>query len=135
MKKISLALVAVISAIFMCFGIAACSSSVAGNTYKYDSFEINGEKSDFLNDMLKIYLAGCEITFNEDGTYVAKMFGEEKTAYYIQDGKTVFCYTSKEDAEEGDISKAEQTITVSGKKIKMFNDEMGYDMTIIFKKK
>lgn len=135
MKKIAISLVAVLSAILMCFGMTACGSSVVGNTYVFDRLEINGESSDLLNDMYKVVFAGFEITFNEDGTYVAKAFGEEETLYYVQEGKTVYCYESEEDAKEGDTSNAEVVITVSGKKIKMQNDELGFEMTVVFKKK
>lgn len=136
MKKFALAIISIIFAIFMCFGTVACTGSetdydVAGNTYVYDSIEVDGKPS------INPIFTDCELIFNLDGTYCMITYSlsssETYTGYYIQYENKVYLFETEEDAIEGDTSNAVEC-TVEGKSFKIV-DEGYYDIVIIFKKK
>ena len=146
MKKITIALVAVISAILMCVGLVACGASdVAGNTYVFDSVTVKFDSSvseedkeeaneDAEQTKAMYEQGGFEITFNSDGTYTQKMGEYEDSGYYVQDGDKLYIYDTKEEADEGDTSKA-TLFKVDGKKIVIEDSGDGITMVLTFKKK
>lgn len=140
MKKIVIALIAVISAFLMCFGISACSDSddsieVAGKTYVFVSFDITyGDdvadedkiSDEDLNSTIEWY-SQMEMTFYKDGTFIWGE-GEQEPRYYVQDGTTVSVYF-----DEDDLSFV---ATVDGKKIVITTtEEDGGVITIVYKRK
>ncbi len=145
MKKFTLALVAVISAILMCFGMAACSSPVAGNTYVFDDVKVTvadgsadgmQEAINQAIESIKEGYSSAEIKFDNDNTCTMTIGTNSTTSYYSQDGATVYMYENKEDAVANNKDKAEDgTLKVSGSKIEMTMEEGGMKATITFKKK
>ncbi|MDE7440114.1 MAG: hypothetical protein K2N23_06380 [Clostridia bacterium] len=147
MKKFTLALVAVLSAILMCFGMAACSSGVAGNTYVFSDVKIEYPEgtTDEMKTMIEAGLASMKegmkdtgFKFKDDGTCVSVVKGEEQAdevIYYVQDGNTIYLYETKEEADAGNKDEAEMTLKVNGSKLERSGEEGGVNMTIVFKKK
>ena len=137
MKKITIALVAVISAILLCLGLVACGGSdVAGKTYVFDDMKIvSGEAPEGSLDMMKEWYKDMEMTFNDDGTVEQKMGDESDTGYYVQEGSKVYFFESKADADSGDKDKAEVVLEVSGSKLETEFEMEGLKVKITYKKK
>ncbi|MDE7182335.1 MAG: hypothetical protein K2O41_04790 [Clostridia bacterium] len=138
MKKLVISMVAVVSAIIMCFALAGCSKDVKGNTYVFDDVKIEGtipdEAKDYIDQMvegLKSGYASASIKFNKDGTCVSSFGGEEATGYYKQDGKKVYLG----ETEDFNTDDAESSFEVNGSKLEMTMEEGGLKITIVLKKK
>ena len=145
MKKIALAIIAVISVLVMSFALAACSSDVAGNTYKFNDIKVT--YSDDVTDLEKITaeavvggmkeaLKNASVTFEKDGTCKMSEGGDEEPeiAYYKQDGDKIYIFSTKEDLEAGNTDEAVSELKVNGSKIEMSMEENGTTMTMIYKK-
>lgn len=133
-------MIAVVSAIIMCFALAGCSKGVAGNTYVFEDYTITGydeADKDYYDDRIeriKSNYEGVEITFNKDGTCTMSIKSEASdTGCYKQDGKKVYTAGTKEelDSEYADVYE------LDGKKlIQTYTDkEDGITYTLTFKKK
>ncbi len=137
-------MIAVVSAIIMCFALAGCSKDVKGNTYVFDDIIVEGtipdEYKDEMDAMIagmKEGMAGVSYKFNDDGT-VTVTWGESggDTGYYKQDGKKVYIAETKEDLDnvDGEDSNVE-TYEVDGSKLIATESEGGMTMKMVFKKK
>ena len=153
MKKLLISMIAVVSAIIMCFALAGCSKSVKGNTYVFDDYKIEGYVPDEYKDMLdsmiaetKKEMAGITYKFNDDGTGVCSWLdedGKEETDnfFYKQDGKKVYLSETKEDLDNVDGEDVYvETMEVDGNKLVMSytdKDDEGHETTFkyVYKKK
>ena len=140
MKKLLISMIAVVSAIIMCFALAGCSKDVKGNTYVFEDYTITGydeaDKDYYENriERIKTGYAGAEIAFNKDGSCSITFKGEEpEMGCYKQDGKKVYLAETKEDLD-GEYAEVYE---LNGKKlIQTFTDEEdGITYTATFKKK
>ncbi|MDE6104890.1 MAG: hypothetical protein K2G38_04340, partial [Clostridia bacterium] len=112
MKKLLISMIAVVSAIIMCFALAGCSKSVKGNTYVFDDFVVEGTIPDELKEEIdgmvadmKENLVGVTYKFNDDGTGVCTWGeGEDDSDpfFYKQDGKKVYLAETKEALDDVD---------------------------------
>ncbi|MDE7181720.1 MAG: hypothetical protein K2O41_01630, partial [Clostridia bacterium] len=134
-----ISMVAVVSAIIMCFALAGCSKSVKGNTYVFDDIKIEGtipeEAKEYIEEMIaetKEMMAGVEVKFNDDGTYVATKDGQEvQKGYYKQDGKKVYVAGT----EEGLDAENLEYYVVDGSKLVLSESEDGLTIKMVYKKK
>ena len=136
MKKLVISMVAVVSAIIMCFALAGCSKDVKGNTYVFDDVKISADGAsdaeiEAAEAMIKLGYASASVKFNDDGTCVLSMGGEEMTGYYKQDGKKVYVG----ETEDFNTDDSEYYFESSGSKLKVTMEEGGMKATITFKKK
>lgn len=139
MKKLVISMIAVVSAIIMCFALAGCSKDVKGNTYVFDDVVIEGtipdEAKDYIDQTvasMKEYMSGMTIKFNDDGTCTLSSDGEEaESGYYKQDGDKVYVSETKEGLD-GDDSEVYE---VDGSKLVQSGSEGGMTIKVIFKKK
>ncbi|MDE6613420.1 MAG: hypothetical protein K2K28_02580 [Clostridia bacterium] len=131
MKKLVISMVAVVSAIIMCFALAGCSKDVKGNTYVFSDVKITAENDSLTQEQIDAAANGIKemygemtISFKDDGTFVMTMGEHQETGNYKQDGDKVYL------DDETDVY-----LEVSGSKISMTMSEDGMKATIEFKKK
>ena len=130
MKKIIISLVAVISAILMCFGMAACTPDLEGKVYVFDTVKVSTDAE--MLEMVEAVYKDKQISFNvENGT--CSYLG--KTKYYVQDGSTIYLYDTADDSAKADKDEATLKFKISGKRITIEEEFLGVNMTMSFKLK
>ena len=128
MKKITIALIGVICAIFMCLGMTACTPDLKDKIYVFDTVKVSSDTEAL--DIVEHIYKDKKITFNvESGT--CSYLGTTK--YYVQDGRTIYLYDSAEDAAEANTDKASTKFKISGKTITIEEEFLGVQMTMSFK--
>ena len=122
MKKVAVSLVAAISAIIMCFALAACSTSFEG-TYKFYSMEgkeagieINYKVGDDILGLGKITEDFMVLTVNTDNTLTFSTMGEEISGTWKEeDGKYILTIAGQ--SQEVKVSGNKVTFEQNGSKV------------------
>ena len=143
MKKFSIILIAVISAILICLSFVACSVkdkpiNVAGKTFVFESYDVTYSDDvadedkmtqERIDEIVEAYRSMNDMVLNDDGT----IEWGSVIRYYVQNGKIVNIYYNEEDLQAG---KAQFVARVEGKKIIIpIDDGAGTVTTIIYKNK
>ena len=156
MKKFAMALVAFISTILMCFGVAACDinlggildkdpssgsnsgSSVAGKIYvfedatiKFDSSVSDEEKAEMNEQLeyLKSMYSDSQMTFKKDGTCLISTGAGLSTQFYTQNENVVRLYFDKSDLNADEYTTE---FTVNRGKLESKMEEDGFTVTVIY---
>lgn len=141
MKKLAVSLVAIVSAIIMCFALTACTPKVAGKSYEFDKVEVEGTYPDSIKSLVDTAVnkindnyKGGYMEFNKDGKVESFLNNTSVgTSYYKQDGKDI--YISQKEGEFGD----KPTAKVDGKNIIVSNSQTigttSVTINIVYKQK